>query len=514
VSAMVHRRSGVGTMARRIGLMVGIVLLAQSVEAQFAQQGSSLVGGGTVGPTPSQGNAVAISADGNTIVVGGPGDALNTGAAWVFTRRDGAWSQQGLKLVGSGAAGGAEQGWSVAISADGGTAIVGGPADSGFTGAAWVFARSAGGWSQQGAKLAPSDAVDAAEFGAAVALSADGDTAIVGGEGDDSQIGAAWVFTRSGGRWSQQGSKLTGFDAVGSSWQGWSVGLSADGNTAVVGGYQDDLGVGAAWVFARNGAAWLQVGAKLVGTGVAGSTVEQGRAVAISADGSTVVSGGDGDDGGAGAAWIFSRGGGGWPQQGGKLVGSGAAGDAAQGRAVAVSADGATAVVGGPADAGGAGAAWVFTRTGEAWSPHGGKLVGGGGPAAQGTAVAISADGATVVVGGPRQYWTGAAWVFVSPACAPSITTQPHGRRAASGEAVTLAVAASGSAPLSYQWYEGEPGDTSTPVGSGSGSLTTPPLTASTSFWVRVGNGCGHADSEPAAITVGDAPRPRLRRAG
>ena len=501
-------------MERRAGLVVGFVLLAQAAAAQFAQQGGSLVGSGAVGPTPSQGNAVAISADGNTVLVGGPGDALDTGAAWVFTRRDGALSQQGPKLVGSGATGWAEQGWSIAVSADGGTAIVGGPADNDFAGAAWVFTRSAGGWSQQGAKLVPSDGLDAAEFGAAVALSADGDTALIGGEGDDAQIGAAWVFSRSGGSWSQQGSKLTGFDSVGSAWQGWSVGLSADGNTAVVGGYQDDLGVGAAWVYARNGAAWLQVGAKLVGTGVAGSTVEQGRAVAISADGSTVVSGGDADAGGAGAAWVFAASGGGWPQQGGKLVGSGAAGDAAQGRAVAVSADGATAVVGGPADAGGVGAAWVFTRSGGTWSQRGGKLVGDGGPAAQGTAVAISADGSTVVVGGPQQPWTGAAWVFVSPACAPSITLQPRSRRVESGEAVTLAVAATGSAPLAYQWYEGEAGDTGTPVGTDSGSLTTPPLAASTSFWVRVSNGCGHADSAAAAITVGDAPRPRLRRAG
>ena len=63
---------------------------------------------------------------------------LGLGAAWVFTRKDGVWTQLGNKLVGSGAVGGAKQGWSVALSADGKTAIVGGDGDS-DTGAVWVF---------------------------------------------------------------------------------------------------------------------------------------------------------------------------------------------------------------------------------------------------------------------------------------------------------------------------------------------------------------------------------------
>jgi hypothetical protein len=70
--------------------------------------------------------------------------------------------------------------------------------------------------------------------GWSVALSADGNTAIVGGPGDDSVshdggIGAAWVFTRSGGVWTQQGNKLAGTDAVGMAEQGISVSLSGDG---------------------------------------------------------------------------------------------------------------------------------------------------------------------------------------------------------------------------------------------------------------------------------------------
>ena len=76
---------------------------------------------------------------GRTAIVGGPNDNTNTGAAWVFTRSDGVWTQQGDKLVGTGAAGTAVQGTSVALSVEGHTAIVGGPNDNTNSGAAWVF---------------------------------------------------------------------------------------------------------------------------------------------------------------------------------------------------------------------------------------------------------------------------------------------------------------------------------------------------------------------------------------
>jgi hypothetical protein len=64
-------------------------------------------------------------------------------------------------------------------------------------------------WMQQGSKLSASDS-GAGNFGDAVSLSSDGDTALVGGQASNSHDGAAWVFTRSGLAWSQQGSELTG----------------------------------------------------------------------------------------------------------------------------------------------------------------------------------------------------------------------------------------------------------------------------------------------------------------
>ena len=190
------------------------ILTIPFMHAQFSQQGEKLVGTGTIG-YPEQGVSVALSADGNTAIIGGWCDNHDVGAAWVYTRADGTWSQQGDKLVGTGYVGTPEQGVSVAISADGNTAIVGGYYDNSHTGAAWVYTRSDGVWSQQGTKLVANDAVGHAQEGVSVALAADGNTAIVGGWCDNGDAGAAWVYTRTDGVWSQQGNKLVGTGAVG-----------------------------------------------------------------------------------------------------------------------------------------------------------------------------------------------------------------------------------------------------------------------------------------------------------
>ena len=401
-------------MTRQVGAVLGMLFLAHVAAAQFTQQGSKLVGTGADGAA-QQGTSVAISADGTTAVVGGRLDAGFRGAAWVFTRSGGVWSQQGSKLVGTDAVGTAQQGYSVAISADGNTAIIGGPFDNPDLGAAWVFTRSGGVWSQQGSKLVGTGAVGAAQQGYSVAISGDGNTAIVGGYQDNSNAGAAWVFTRSGGVWSQQGGKLVGTGASGPAYQGSSVAISADGSTAIVGGYNDNSNPGgAAWVFTRSGGVWLQQGAKLVGTGVVGVSY-QGISVAVSGDGNTAVVGGYQDNGGVGAVWVFTRSGGVWSQQGSKLVGTDAVGLSLQGASVAIAADGNTAILGGWRDNSESGAAWAYRRSGGVWSQQGSKLLGTDvvGAAHQGASVAISGDGATVIVGGPNDNsQAGAAWVF------------------------------------------------------------------------------------------------------
>ena len=394
------------------------------------QQGSKLVGTGATGIS-RQGKSMALSADGNTAIVGGYLDNGFRGAAWIFTRSGNTWTQQGAKLIVNDAVGAAYLGWSVSISADGNTAILGAPVDNGNTGAAWVFTRSGDTWAQQGSKLVGSGATGIAQQGTGVAISADGNTAIIGGNYDNGTIGAAWVFTRSGNAWAQQGSKLVGLGAIGTSQQGWNVSVSADGNTAMIGGFSDNGGVGAAWVYVRSGNTWTQQGDKLVGAGGVGLS-QQGWNVSLSADGNTAIFSGYEDNAGEGAAWIFTRSGNTWSQQGSKLVGTGAVGQARQGIDVSLSADGNTAIMSGHVDDNQIGALWAFTRNGNTWSQRGNKLVGTGAAGAtwQGYEVSLSADGNTAMIGGLLDNGnTGATWVFnyVPPPTITSFTPSAAG---------------------------------------------------------------------------------------
>lgn len=298
--------------------------------AQYVQQGPKLVGTGGIGYS-KQGLAVAISADGNTAVVGGPFDGNTSdiyspvtnpnvyvyGAIWFFERIGNVWIQQGTKQVDTT---GFQQGVSVALSADGNTALVGD--QEAPDGAALVFTRSNGAWSEE-AKLIGQGGVGSPYEGRAVALSADGNTAIVGGAEDNFAMGAAWIFVRSNGVWSQQGPKLVGSEDTatpGEAFQGSAVAISQDGNTVAIGGPFDDDSTGAVWVFPRANGAWLQQGPKLVASD--GTGAQQGTSVALSSDGNTLAVGGPTESPG-GAAWVFNRINGFWYQQGSKLVDTG-----------------------------------------------------------------------------------------------------------------------------------------------------------------------------------------------
>src|SRR5207249_10847393 len=90
---------------------------------------------------------------------------------------------------------------------------------------------------------------------------------------------------------------------------------------------------------------------------------------------------------------------------------------------------------------------------------------------------------------------------------APTLTTQPQSQTVASGETATVAIAATGTGTLTYQWYVGPSGTTLNPIaGATASSYTTPALTATTNYWVRVSNAFGHTDSSTATIAIGAAP--------
>jgi hypothetical protein len=384
------------------------------VFAPYAQLGSKWIGSDALG-TSMQGS-VAISADGTTAVVGGMGDNEDNGAIWIFTRSGDTWSQQGPKLTGTDCVGATQLGTSVAISADGSTVIAGGSGDNDNVGAAWVFTRTSGIWTQQGGKLVGSGSTGYAMQGASVGISADGNTVAIGGDGDGGAVGAVWIFTRSAGSWSQAGSKLVGSGYDGNVSQGSALALSGDGQTLVIGSALEGQGTAPVWVFVNSGG-WQQQGSYLTATGAVPDPDGQNTSLAVSHDGNTFVLGENQDNDQTGAAWIFTRTSGIWTQDGSKLVGSGATGKAGQGGAVAISKDGGTIAVGGDDDNSDQGAVWVFQYVSGNWLQVGEKLVGTGasGSAIQGTGVALSGDGRTILSGGPGDNgMTGATWVFAA----------------------------------------------------------------------------------------------------
>ncbi|MCK9517380.1 MAG: FG-GAP repeat protein, partial [Ottowia sp.] len=358
------------------------------------------------------GLSLAISADGNTAIVGAYFDddkGDNSGSAYVFTRSGTTWSQQ-AKLLASDGAGGDQFGISVTISGDGNTAVVGSRYDDdkgAQSGSAYIFTRSGSTWTEQ-AKLLANDGAASDNFGVSVAISGDGNTATVGAYLDDDKgynSGSAYVFTRSGSTWTQQ-AKLIASDGVDSDYFGYSVAISGDGNTAVIGAYQDDdkgSNSGSAYVFTRSGITWTQQ-AKLIASDGAASDFF-GRSVAISGDGNTAIVGVYQDDdkgSSSGSAYVFTRSGTTWIQQA-KLIASDGAATDEFGQSVAISADGNTAIVGAKNDddkGGNSGSAYVFTRSGITWTEQA-KLLANDGAANDffGFSVAISGDGLLAVVG-------------------------------------------------------------------------------------------------------------------
>ncbi|GEM_PF-1847938 len=112
----------------------------------------------------------------------------------------------------------------------------------------------------------------------------------------------------------------------------------------------------------------------------------------------------------------------------------------------------------------------------------------------------------TLAQAGANRAFRGVAFAPVSANAPPNIGTEPLSQTIQSGTTAGLVVAASGTEPFTFQWYQGASGDTSTPVGTNSPNFVTPSLTMTTSYWVRVTNAHGSDDSATAVITVTTLP--------
>jgi hypothetical protein len=197
------------------------------------------------------GNSVSVSGD-YAIVATRP----LFGLVYIFKREGESWTQQ-AELTSLG--GSVEDWFGSSVSIDGDYAIIGAEHDGSSgenSGAAYIYKRSGTTWSEL-AKLIASDGTDGALFGNSVSIK--GDYAVVGAKGDDENgknSGAAYIFEREGASWVQK-TKITAWDGGAQDYFGLSV--SIDGDYIIVGApYDDDKGenTGSVYIFKRGGASW------------------------------------------------------------------------------------------------------------------------------------------------------------------------------------------------------------------------------------------------------------------
>ena len=370
--------------------------------------------GGTL--TGHAGNAMAISSDGNTIAVGAPHES--SGATGIN-------GNQNDKSVYS-------------------------------SGAVYVFTRNGNTVVQQ-AYIKASNPMESANFGSSVVLSRDGNTMAVaayyessaatginGNQNDRSipEAGAVYVFTRTGSTWSQQAyikASNTGQAAIGDGFAegdqfGYSIALSADGNTLVAGAIGEDSKAeaingdqkddsanqsGAAYVFARSGSTWTQQA--YVKSSMTRPNVLFGYSIGISGTGDTLAVAEYDADRGKGALYVLTRAGGTWTHQA-RIQAENAENGDSLGYSLAISEDGNT-IAAGAADedcmvpgvnpAGcdkdqpqdnSSGAAYVFVRNGGTWTQQ--AFMKASNPSKNGwfgVRLGISGDGNTVAVSSPQE---------------------------------------------------------------------------------------------------------------
>ncbi|HEX4437081.1 MAG TPA: hypothetical protein VH061_09830 [Solirubrobacteraceae bacterium] len=426
------------TLAQRAGLMLatfgGAACLTVSLDPTAGASGALLP---STASLPAQaeagarfGESVALSGDGATALVGAPLEA-GAGTARFYERAGAVWVESGPAFAGGeepadcegepvGEPEACRFGFAVALSGDGDVALVGVPGASHDKGGVWVFTRSGSSWSR-GPELHATEAIGAAHFGRSVSLSSDGDTALITGPWDDHEEGAAWVFTRSGGTWSQQGPKLLSGEAASREQFGRGAALSGDGATALIGAPGRDEGRGAAWVFSLRAGAWERQELPL-SPGEPNEGEAFGHSVALAGDGTTALIGAPGREANEGAVWAFTDDGTAWSREG-ALTSATVTGASRLGTSVAISAGGDLALAGGPDDDHGAGAAWEFTRSGSSWTEAGETTVDAPGSEDQahfGASVALSAGGEDGLVGGPfHDLQVGGAWSLPETAGEP-----------------------------------------------------------------------------------------------
>lgn len=378
----------------------------------WQQVGASLNG---LAASDNAGKAVALSSDGQTVAVGvsgSDGGASNAGAVVIYkadvnTR---SWVPVGAPIFGEAASDAA--GTTVSLSADGTRIAVGAPLnDAGGlrdAGQVRVFQWNAtNGWVQLGADVDGEALGD--RSGSAISLSADGTTLAVGAFGNDVagvDAGQAKMYRWNAGTssWEQLGETIQGVkEGVGT---GTAVSLSADGSTVAIGSPRDGAGAGYVRVYRWNAGttAWELVGAEVRGEG---SVDNFGGAVSLAADGLSFAAGAIGNEAnghGAGHVRVYrwDAGSTSWVQAGQDLDGE--AMFDGSGSAVALSGDGQTVVIGATGNDGNGNNAghvrvYRWNAAPSKWVRANSDIDGAAAIDATGSAVAVSFDGDVIALG-------------------------------------------------------------------------------------------------------------------
>jgi FG-GAP repeat len=325
-------------------------------------------------PADSFGGSVAIRGD--RISVGAPWK----GRSYVFARTAGAWSEEGILLPVEAS----HVPWGFM-----GVALTG---DTVFSSAIDVpvtaFRKQAGEWITDSSFA--TDPVSQRQFGHRMAVN--GDTALIG------SAGGGHVFVREAGTWNPQ-TTLVPSTGLSSSFTWGDYGAALDGDTAVLSVLSDSTGAGGeAWVFVRSGFTWTEQ-ARLTAPHLFRS-----RTLAISGD--TVVIGLSQPNARADRAWVYVRTGTTWAREAEIILEDGTV----QFDSLALHGD--TLLLGAPfadtSEGQDSGCAYVFTRTGSVWTQEA-KIVPDGGGANHWFGMAAAYDGNRAVIGG---YW-GASYADV-----------------------------------------------------------------------------------------------------
>jgi len=315
------------------------------------------------------GKSIAVSDDGYTMIVGAPGYQSSRGYADIYTKSGSTWSQQ-ARLTYSLQGGGDKFGWSVAISSDGTTAVVGAEGEN----KAFVFLKPGGGWVDATEDVILTTLVAMVRFGWSVGISGNGDTIFVGDDGWSSNRGHVYLYVKPGGGWattSSQDAILSASNLGSGDYFGRALAISSDGSTVVAGAYREDTDAtdaGAAYIYVKPGGGWADATqTQFIQSSIHNSSYYFGSSVGISTDGSTIIVGAeqDGINGTRnGAAYIFTESGGSWSQAATLTHSDPSRRDDYFGTAVAISQDGTLAAVCSPP----LGNVYKFVKPGGGWA--------------------------------------------------------------------------------------------------------------------------------------------------